>query len=255
MALSGAQVTQHGVSGYSQVLYGDFSGKSAAPDVTSPTISSFTVATDGDSVSIVFDEAVTFGANGSAGWTLTPTNGGAVVTLSYTSGDTTDTLVYSTSRTITSNETLTYAYTQPGNGVEDSVGNDLASISATAVTNNSTVDNSPTDIAISGTTVLTTSGLNAVVGSLTTADDPGDTHTYTLVAGTGDTDNASFNISGANLRVNDPSGMSGAYSVRIQSDDGVSTPYAEAFTITVVEPGSGALYSFGTIINQFTVRL
>ncbi len=38
------------------------------------------------------------------------------------------------------------------------------------------------------------------VGGLSSTDvDSGDTFTYTLVSGTGDTDNASFNVSGANL--------------------------------------------------------
>ena len=39
------------------------------------------------------------------------------------------------------------------------------------------------------------------VGTFSTTDpDAGDTHTYTLVAGTGDTDNASFQISGGQLQ-------------------------------------------------------
>ena len=31
MALSGSQVTQHGISGYTQIKYGSFSGKTPAP--------------------------------------------------------------------------------------------------------------------------------------------------------------------------------------------------------------------------------
>lgn len=229
----------------------------AAPDVTAPTVSSATIAVNGNSISYVFSESVEFGAGGNTGFTLTPTNGGAAVTLSYSSGTGTDTLVYATSRTISSTETLTRSYVQPGAGVRDAAGNVLASFSGQAVTNSSTVNGAPTDISLSSSSVLTTGGLNAVVGTLSATDpDAGDTHTFTLVAGTGDTDNASFNISGANLRCGDPSGLTpGAYSVRIQAADSVTpTPntYAEAFTITVVEPGTGT--GSGFAIGNFTVR-
>ena len=45
--------------------------------------------------------------------------------------------------------------------------------------------------------------IGTTIGGLSTTDlDSGDTHTYTLVSGTGDTDNASFSISGANLLTN-----------------------------------------------------
>jgi hypothetical protein len=77
---------------------------------------------------------------------------------------------------------------------------------------------------------------------LSTVDpDAGDTFTYTLVAGTGDTDNAAFSISGATVRVDDPSGMSGAYSIRVQTEDSATNTRAEAFTITVSEPGTRAI--------------
>ena len=101
------------------------------------------------------------------------------------------------------------------------------------------VNESPTDISLSSTNVSEAGGLNAVVGTLGTTDpDSGDSHTYTLVAGTGDTDNASFNISGSSLRCNDPATLGvGSYSVRIQTDDGVSTPFTKAFTINVVAAG------------------
>lgn len=222
----------------------------AAPDVTAPAFGSATIATDGDSISIVFDEAVEFGAGSNTGFTLA-TNG-AAVTLSYTSGTGTDTLVYATSRTISDTETLTLAYVQPGNGVQDAAGNDLASFSAQAVTNSSTVNGAPTDISLSSSSVLTTAGLNAVVGTLSATDpDAGDTHTFTLVAGTGDTDNASFNISGANLRCGDPSGLTpGAYSVRVQATDSATNTYAEAFVIAVIEPGTVAIFKRGPIVTD-----
>ncbi len=91
----------------------------------------------------------------------------------------------------------------------------------------------PTDISLSSNNIdESATGVNANVGSLTTTDaDVGDTHTYTLVAGTGDTDNGSFTINGSNLSTSS-SLTAGNYSVRINTNDGTAD-YAEAFNITV----------------------
>ena len=117
-------------------------------------------------------------------------------------------------------------------------------------------NSSPTDIILSSTEVSVNGGANAVVGTLSTVDiDVDDTHTYTLVAGTGDTNNASFNINSDQLRANNATTLGvGTYSVRIQTDDGVSTPYAEAFSIDVVAAGSGSIYVFNSDFNNFTMR-
>jgi hypothetical protein len=222
-------------------------------DVTAPTVSTRTVGANGTTFTIACSETVSVGAGGNGGFALTPTNGGAAVTLSYASGSGSSSLVYTASRAITRNETLTLAYVQPGNGIEDAAGNDLASFSGAAVTNNSTQNNAPTDISITSTTVSVNGGANAVVGILSTTDDPGDTHTYTLVAGTGSTNNASFNISGSNLRANNATTLGvGTYSVRIQTSDGALT-YAEAFSVSVVEPGSAQVYGF-SLLNNFSMR-
>ncbi len=97
-------------------------------------------------------------------------------------------------------------------------------------------NNPPTDITVSSLDVNQSSGINAVVGTLSTIDaDMGDTHVYSLVAGSDDDNNGSFNISGSDLRANDASALAaGEYSVRIQTDDGTDT-YSEAFTISVVD--------------------
>lgn len=224
-------------------------------DTTAPTISTATIAAAGTSITLAFSETVTFGAGSNTGFALTATNGGASVTLTYASGSGSSSLVYNTSRTIKSTEVLTLAYTQPGNGVEDAAGNDLVSFSGQSVTNSSTQNAAPTDISLSSTTTTTGSGLNATVGTLSTTDpDAGDTFTYSLVAGTGSTNNASFNISGASLRCNDPATLGvGTYSVRIQTSDSAANTYAEAFTISVVAPGDSSLYGF-SLTNNFSMR-
>ena len=59
--------------------------------------------------------------------------------------------------------------------------------------------------------------------------------TYTLVAGTGSTDNASFNISGSSLRItNSPDyETKNSYSVRVRSTDQGSLYYEKAVAITI----------------------
>lgn len=224
---------------------GMYNGFTSGPDVTAPTISSGTTAADGNSITFAGSEAMEFGAGGNTGFVLVPTNGGAAVTLSYSSGTGTSSLVYATSRAVSSTETLTYAYTQPGNGVQDAAGNDLVSFMAQAVTNNSTVNAAPSDIILTGGSVYANAGVNAPVGSLSVVDaDFGDTATYTLTAGTGDTNNASFSISGANLLCDDPSVLGvGTYSVRITATDSASNTRAEAFTVSVVAASTVAVYS------------
>ncbi|MGB0326660.1 MAG: lamin tail domain-containing protein [Akkermansiaceae bacterium] len=59
----------------------------------------------------------------------------------------------------------------------------------------------PTALALSSSVVAKTEAIGTTVGTLTTTDPtPGDTFTYTLVAGAGDTNNALFEITGNTLR-------------------------------------------------------
>jgi uncharacterized repeat protein (TIGR02059 family) len=116
----------------SNVLPGSF--QTVAADVTPPTIQSATVPTAGNSITLTFSEPVNFGAGGNGGFALTASGGASAMT--YASGAGTTSLVYNLGRTIGYAETITLAYTQPGNGVEDAAGNDLASFSAFSVDNN-----------------------------------------------------------------------------------------------------------------------
>lgn len=215
---------------------------SQVPDTTEPTVSSRTIATNGNSITIGLSESVSFGGGGNGGFALTPTNGGSSVTLTYSSGTGTSSLVYTTSRTISDTETLTLSYTQPGNGVQDAAGNDLVTFSGQAVTNSSTVNNDPTDISLSRQTVRVSAGLNATVGTISSTDpDAGDTFTYSLVSGIGSTDNAEFSISGNILRADDPAALGvGTRSVRIRTTDSQANTFEKAFTITVLEASSNS---------------
>nr|WP_222533414.1 Ig-like domain-containing protein [Azospirillum sp. 412522] len=116
----------------------------------------------------------------------------------------------------------------------DALGNTTDRTFNVTVTN---VNETPTDITLSNATLTTSAATSAAtVGSLTTADpDTGQSHTYTLVSGTGSTDNASFSISGSNLVVGSSPLSAGTYSVRVRATDNGSGTlfYEKAFTITV----------------------
>lgn len=113
----------------------------SAGDVIDPTLVSITINPDGDQASVVLSEAVTIGAGGSGGFTL---SNGAVGT--YVSGAGTDTLLFSLSPVVEGAETVTGNYTQPSNGITDLTGNELQTFSAQSVTNNSTVSITISDV-------------------------------------------------------------------------------------------------------------
>ena len=98
------------------------------------------------------------------------------------------------------------------------------------------INNAPTDISLSATSINENVAANSTVGTLSTTDpDAGNTFTYTLIAGAGDTDNASFNISGSSLRITASPNYEAksSYSVRVRTTDQGSLTYEEAFTITI----------------------
>ncbi len=91
----------------------------------------------------------------------------------------------------------------------------------------------PTALFLSSTSIAENAGANAVVGTLST-NGGATSYTYTLVAGTGDTDNGSFSISGTSLRLTASADYEtqATYAVRLKVD-GVAV--AKQFTITVTD--------------------
>ncbi|MBC7449386.1 MAG: IPT/TIG domain-containing protein, partial [Hymenobacteraceae bacterium] len=121
-------------------------------------------------------------------------------------------------------------------------------------------DDAPTALAISGTSVSENVPANTTVGSFTTTDpNAGDAFTYSLVAGTGSTDNALLNISGANLRITASPNFEAksSYSVRVRTTDTDGLFFEQTFTITILDvpapaitsinPTSGSIGSYVTI--------
>ncbi len=94
----------------------------------------------------------------------------------------------------------------------------------------------PTGVVLSNDTVAENRPVNTLVGTLSAVDpDPGDTHTFTLVAGTGSADNGSFTITGAQLRTDAVFDFEtkDTYSIRVRARDAEGSVFAEPFTITV----------------------
>jgi hypothetical protein len=109
-------------------------GAPVAGDVTAPTVTARTINAAGTSLTLTMSESVT--VNNGTGFTVSLSGGAA--TVSYASGSGSSSLVYTLSRTVNSGETGTLDYTTVSNGIEDAAGNDLASFSSAAITNNST---------------------------------------------------------------------------------------------------------------------
>lgn len=97
-------------------------------------------------------------------------------------------------------------------------------------------NDAPTDINLTSNLVVENQIPNTEVGTLSTVDqDPSNTFIYTLVSGTGATDNAQFNISGNSLRTSamfDFESKS-TYSIRIKTNDGNGGTLEKVFTIQV----------------------
>ena len=122
------------------------------PDVTAPTLTWARISLDGESISFRFSEPIVIGSGGAEGLALS-LSGGAV-TATYTGGAGTRVLTCSLSRTVAADETGTIDYTQPGDGIEDASGNDLASIADFAITHEPDTEapTAPTDFAASDVT-------------------------------------------------------------------------------------------------------
>jgi hypothetical protein len=100
------------------------------------------------------------------------------------------------------------------------------------------VNEAPTDISLSSQSVPENQPVGTLVGAFATADqDAGGSYTYSLVAGTGSTGNASFTVVGNTLRtaaVFDFETQS-SYSIRVRTTDQGGLTFEEVFTITVTQ--------------------
>ena len=115
-------------------------------------------------------------------------------------------------------------------------------------------NDAPTDITLTPSTVAENSVINTVVGVLSSSDiDVGDTFIYSLVTGTGSTDNSAFNISGSDLRTSAVFDFETkpSYSIRIRSTDQGGLWVEKAFTITVSDVYIVTSLSTANITNTY----
>jgi gliding motility-associated-like protein len=104
-----------------------------------------------------------------------------------------------------------------------------------AVTN---VNEAPTVLTLSAATVAENAPSGTTVGALSATDvDANDTFTYTLVSGTGSTDNASFTIDGTSLKTAAVFDFEtkASYSVRVRVTDAGGLTFERALTIAVTD--------------------
>lgn len=138
------------------------------------------------------------------------------------------------------NGTLDTSFGQGGKIVTDLGGNDSVSnavlqdgkltlVGTTGSTTNRDIalaryvlNQKPTDLSLSSLTIQENKPAGTAVGNLNTVDpDPGDTFIYSLVTGTGNTDNADFEIVGNQLKTKKPFDFEAknSYSIRIKTTD------------------------------------
>lgn len=97
-------------------------------------------------------------------------------------------------------------------------------------------NDSPTALMLTSVSVPELHPIGTTVGTFSSTDqDAGDTHTYALVSGTGDTGNASFAVNGDELltaAVFDFSVQS-SYSIRVRTTDSLGSTFEQVFSITI----------------------
>jgi VCBS repeat-containing protein len=195
------------------------------PDSASSSVTA-TLSVPSGTLAATSGGGVTAGGSGTGSLTLT----GSVANINtFIAGSN---VTFTTASNATSNVTLTVDINDGGN--TGSGGAQTAS--ATVTLSVTAVNDTPTVLALSPLTVNQSAGTNATIGTFTTTDVDDSTFTYTLVAGSGSTDNSSFNISGSTLRANNATALSGGvYSVRVRTTDSGNANFETSFSITVVD--------------------
>lgn len=98
------------------------------------------------------------------------------------------------------------------------------------------VNEAPTDLSVDNTSIDENAAAGTELGSLASVDeDTGDSFSYSLVSGTGDDDNASFEISGGKLlsKASFDFEIKSAYSIRLKTTDADGLSFEKAISISV----------------------
>jgi len=98
-------------------------------------------------------------------------------------------------------------------------------------------NDTPTAIALSSSLIVEGAAISTTIGTFSTTDeDVTDTFTYTLVAGTGSTDNAAFTIVTSTLVVSNPVDYDNQaiYKIRVRTTDTGNATYEQQFSLVVL---------------------
>ena len=120
-----------------------------------------------------------------------------------------------------------------------------------------TGNSAPTNITLSPSSILEGNAANALIGTLTATDpDAGQTHTFSLVSGTGDTDNTSFTISGNSVYIIPVTNavLKSSYSLRVRATDNGSpaATFDKALTVTITATGTATSPATVWTVTQTT---
>lgn len=143
----------------------------------------------------------------------------------YTFNDTYDYVSYDSANSTARKAIAEYA-------AEAGVG--VSVINLTLGTSNPT-NEAPVGLVISPTGTTTIAASGDLVGYFRTSDAIGGAMTYSLVSGTGDTDNANFSITGSGLYVQESPLTAGDESVRVRTTDSGGLYYEKALIINITQ--------------------
>ncbi len=102
----------------------------------------------------------------------------------------------------------------------------------------SNVNETPTDISLSNSSVAENQPIGASISTLSTTDpDTGDTHTYSLAVGAGDVDNGAFSIEDNTLKTAMAFNYEAknSYSIRVRATDNGGLYFEKQFTIAITD--------------------
>ncbi len=125
------------------------------------------------------------------------------------------------------------------------------------------VSTGPTDLALSASSIEENAASGTAIGDFSTTDSGGgETYTYSLVSGVGDTDNTLFSISGNSLSsaASFDYEASATRSIRVKTADTLGNSYEESFTISVTnitdeDSPSSAIASLPTTTTTATISI
>ncbi|MEG3991667.1 cadherin domain-containing protein, partial [Microcoleus sp. S28C3] len=112
----------------------------------------------------------------------------------------------------------------------------LSVLNSAVLESSAVVNTAPTDLGLSNTTINENVAANSTVGTFTTTDpDTGNTFTYSLVAGTGDTNNSAFSIVSNQLQINASPDFEtkSTYNIRVQTRDQGGLTYEKPLVVNI----------------------